>query len=391
MSPDKPLEVDPLAGNPDAWLGAVLLSDQIEYYTKELDIPLVANPNGSRISDGTLKECLDAASYKLRLGDEANVGGRRVRISRDEPLVIPPHQVAVVKTHEVVSIPRFLIARWNLRVKWVYEGLLWVGGPQVDPGWQGALYCPIYNLADREVAIPHMEPVFTMDFTRTTPFRHEKAWYGYKSKLHKPGRQKNLQGHDVNRLQSAPFSALSQLATLDVRVTSFSSLTFLALAVVIAAIGVIAALNSGAGLFNEEIREKTGLFVLTAVAFVFGFSGLVISSIAMATKFGLPPRGRLKLTIFAMCGTLLMSIGACYLGVLVSSASPNWLPATGVWSIPATVAIIIVGFVFMFLVWLRATRSGPVKADLRISVRPFGLGFNSKGLWAGRLTNPEDG
>ena len=45
-SPDKPLEVDPLAGNPDAWLGAVLLSDQIEYYTKELDIPLVANPNG---------------------------------------------------------------------------------------------------------------------------------------------------------------------------------------------------------------------------------------------------------------------------------------------------------------------------------------------------------
>lgn len=368
MSSKKPIEVDPLAGNPDACLGAVLLSDQIEYYIKELDIPLVANPNGSRISDDELKECLDAASYKLRLGDEANVGGRRVRISRDEPLVIPPHQVAVVKTHEVISIPRFLIARWNLRVKWVYEGLLWVGGPQVDPGWYGALYCPIYNLAEREVVIPHMEPVFTMDFTRTTPFRHEKAWYGYKSKPHKHARQKNLQGHDVNRLQSAPFSALSQLATLDVRVTSFSSLTFLALAVVIAAIGVMAALSGGgAKALNKEIMGNEGLFALTAVALVFGVSGLVTSSIAMLSKFGQPPKRWGWLTTLALSGAISLAVGIGYGGGLATSGLPVGPTAVKVVAVSVPFALALIGIVLMVVVWLRATRSIPVKADSRSS------------------------
>ena len=48
-------------------------------------------------------------------------------------------------------MPRFLIGRWNIRVTVAYKGLLWVGGPQVDPGWVGHLFCPIYNLSDQEV------------------------------------------------------------------------------------------------------------------------------------------------------------------------------------------------------------------------------------------------
>ena len=356
---------DPLADNSEASSGAVLLSDQIEYYIRELPTPLITNPDGRWISNAELGDCLDAASYKLRLGNEANVGGRRVPVSYGEPLVLAPHQVAVVKTHEEINIPRFLIARWNLRVTWVYEGLLWVGGPQVDPGWQGALYCPIYNLAEREVVIPYMERVFTMDFTRTTPYHKGKASYGYKSKPHKSARQKNLQGHDVNRLQSAPFSALSQLATLDTRVTAFSSLTFLALAVVIAAIGVLAALGGdgggGARALSEDIKGNQGLFVLTIVALVFGFAGLVISSIAMATKLGQPTKGRGLLTVIAIVGTVSLAVGAAFVGVRVTTGLPGDPTAPnlveGFWP----VALIIVGFVLMFSVWLRATRSAPIK------------------------------
>ena len=129
--------------------------------------------------------------------------------------------MAVVKTHEVINIPRFLIARWNLRVQWVYEGLLWVGGPQVDLGWRGALYCPIYNLAERQIVIPHKERVFTMDFTRTTPVHDTGSSYVYKTEPHKPARSKNIRGHDVNRLRSAPFEYLRKLDTLDSRVNSF--------------------------------------------------------------------------------------------------------------------------------------------------------------------------
>ena len=86
MTDAKPVEIDPL-DDLDAYQGAVLLSDQIEYYVKELSPPLLQNPNRQSISESELAQCLDAASYKLRLGDEAHVGGKWVRISQDHPLV----------------------------------------------------------------------------------------------------------------------------------------------------------------------------------------------------------------------------------------------------------------------------------------------------------------
>ena len=292
MPPIEPLENDPLDDpryHQDAYPGAILLSDQIEYYIRELDLPLIQNPDGSPLSGDEIELCLDAASYKLRLGNEANVGGDWFPISSDKPLILPPHQVAVVKTHEIVNIPRFLIARWNLRVKWVYEGLLWTGGPQVDPGWEGNLYCPIYNLADRQVVIPHKERFFTMDFARTTPVHRTPPSYGYISKLHTGSRTKSLQAHDQSRLRSAPFDSLKKLENLDTktvgldaRITNFSSLTFLVLAVVIAAIGALAALgNSSAGTLNQNLKQESTVFVISVIALVFGLAGLIIGSIAM--------------------------------------------------------------------------------------------------------------
>ena len=116
------------------------------------------------------------------------------------------------------------------------EGLLWTGGPQVDPGWQGHLYCPIYNLGGREVVVPHKERFFTMDFARTTPFHETSASYGYSSKSHHGARNKSLQGHDQGRLRSAPFESLKQLDSIDTktsgldsRISNFSSLIFLVL------------------------------------------------------------------------------------------------------------------------------------------------------------------
>jgi len=70
----QPASSDPLADlalHPDAYRGAVLLSDQIEFYIKQLDPPLLARPDGSRLNDDDLWDerqgCLDTASYKLCL------------------------------------------------------------------------------------------------------------------------------------------------------------------------------------------------------------------------------------------------------------------------------------------------------------------------------------
>ena len=378
--PESPSIVDPLhdfRANASAYSGAILLSDQIHYYIKNLDPPLLHNPRKKQISLKELDECLDAASYKLRLGDEAHVGGEWVRVDDDTPLVIPAHQVAVVKTHEVVNIPRFLIARWNLRVKWVYEGLLWTGGPQVDPGWQGHLYCPIYNLAERQIVIPHKERVFTMDFALTTPLPkctttegYTKSGYtkdGYKVSIHKGERGKTIQSHDVNRLRSAPFEQLRQLANLDTRVNSFNTFTFLVLAVVVAAIGVIAALGgnqvarSGSYAAQRLANDGSGNLVLAIIAVAFGFAGLLIGSISMTMRFGPVPKGRTCLMFLSIAGATLLGFGSGFLGIWVSSGLPNWPHGLEVVAAVASICAVLFALGFLVLVWHRAAELRPRK------------------------------
>ena len=356
--------------NAGAYSGAILLSDQIHYYISELNPPLLHNPDGEQISERELDECLDAASYKLRLGDEAHVGGEWVRISADKPLVIPAHQVAVVKTHEDVNLPRFLIARWNLRVKWVYEGLLWTGGPQVDPGWQGHLYCPIYNLAERQIVIPYKESVFTMDFALTTPLPentttegYTKSGHtkdGYKVSVHQGQRGKTIQSHDVNRLRSAPFEQLRQLANLDVRVNSFNTFTFLVLAVVIAAIGVVASLGigpvarSGSDSVQEAANGGGANLVLAIVAMAFGFAGLLIGSISITTRYGSTPRGRVRLSILSIVGATFLGSGSGFIGFWVTSGLPTWPHSLGVVAAVASVSAVALALASLWLVWHRA-------------------------------------
>ena len=145
------------------------------------------------------------------------MGGEHRRVDHSYGIVLEPHQVAVVCTREKLRIPRYLIARWSLRVTNIYEGLLWTGGPQVDPGWEGPLFCPVYNLAERTVVLKYGDPLFTIDFTRTTPITDEirrlsntpeysKIWFA--------PQRRTLSKHDSHRLHSAPYEALRELREL---------------------------------------------------------------------------------------------------------------------------------------------------------------------------------
>jgi deoxycytidine triphosphate deaminase len=142
----------------------VLLSDEIERCVHSF-----------KMIDPFDKKNLKPAGYELTVGDEFVLGGERKELSKDGEIRIPPFNVVVIKTGETINLPRFLIARWNVRVKWAYEGLLWVGGPQVDPGWVGHLFCPLYNLSNKEVILRYEDPIALMDFVTTTPFNHGKS------------------------------------------------------------------------------------------------------------------------------------------------------------------------------------------------------------------------
>lgn len=203
-------------------------------------------PAAKRLIDPFEPDKLRPASYQLTLGKEVHIGGRHHVFRDSEPLILRPHQVAAVTTRETLRIPRFLIARWSLRVQKIYEGLLWTGGPQVDPGWVGQLYCPIYNLAERNVELCYRDGFFTIDFTRTTPVtddynrlrnepEYKKTWFA-------PVRN-TLSEHVSNRLHSAPFEALQDLEELT-RFRGFAlaamPLIFVVLGIMVAALSVVA-------------------------------------------------------------------------------------------------------------------------------------------------------
>lgn len=176
----------------DDYLGSaagVLLSHEIKYYAEKHQMIFPFDPDK-----------LKPAGYRLTLGEEYAMGGRRGRLSSEagkDELTIQPFDVAIVSTGEIINLPRFIIARWNLRVSLVYEGLLWTGALQVDPGWYGPLYCPIYNLSDEDVVLRLGDPICLMDFVKTTPYKP-----GESKPYPRPPERKTLEDYHY-RLKSA--------------------------------------------------------------------------------------------------------------------------------------------------------------------------------------------
>src|ERR1051326_736254 len=144
----------------------VLLSDQIKR--------LIDN---YKMIDPFNEDNLKAASYELSVGAKYGRGGKTYSLEENGQLTIEPFDVVIIQTRETLNLPPFLIARWNIRIRWAYKGLLWVGAPQVDPGFKGLLACPLYNLSSNPVTLSYGDAVAAMDFVTTTAVTKDSKPY----------------------------------------------------------------------------------------------------------------------------------------------------------------------------------------------------------------------
>ena len=120
----------------------------------------------------------------------------------------------------------------------VYEGLLWLGGPQVDPGYVGQLFCPIYNLSSEEVTLELGQPIVLIDFIKTTLFENATREYLY----HRPPRRRSLKDYNW-RLKSALFTEaynkINETENKVKRVESYIGLIFTSIAILFAMLTIL--------------------------------------------------------------------------------------------------------------------------------------------------------
>jgi deoxycytidine triphosphate deaminase len=115
---------------------------------------------------------LRPASYELTLSSSCLVEGRAVTLDDDSPVLsIPPNSIAYVSMQQVLFIPHYLVGRFDLAIEFIYKGLLLGTGPQVDPGFQGALSCPLHNISNEPIEIRLGHPFAKLDFAKTAPRR----------------------------------------------------------------------------------------------------------------------------------------------------------------------------------------------------------------------------
>lgn len=121
---------------------------------------------------------IQSASYDLRVGKEILCQGNLIELSPTNPrFEIPPYSYAIVSALEYASLPPCVIGRFDLKVSFFFEGVILSNGPQVDPGYKGALFCMLYNGSGQPKLLTLGKHFATIDFTTTTSVTE-----GYKQK-----------------------------------------------------------------------------------------------------------------------------------------------------------------------------------------------------------------
>jgi len=249
---------------------SVLRKSDILYFCNERIPPLI-----DPLEDNCLKE---SASYALRLGSRYRLGDSGsadwLTDSRKD-LTIPPHGIAVVSTYEWLNIPGCLIARWNLRVKMVYRGLVWVGSLQVDPGYQGFLFCPIYNLSNKPQILKYKDPLFIIDFVRTTPTQGKYDLWNLPGDRYSTFDFDRL---DQMRIDSAPAFSFKKLeegiAKLEGKIERFQNTIIGVISVIIAALAIMATF----GISKTTWTSDWMLYVATGVAVALSIAAIIIAN-----------------------------------------------------------------------------------------------------------------
>lgn len=117
--------------------------------------------------DNTTDSSIKGASYDLLLGDEYYYDGKIRQLNDKNPfLTIEPYDYAIVSCKESARIPRDVIGKFGLTVKLFCQGIILSNGPQIDPGFNGTLFCLLFNTSNQAVHLKRGMHYATIEFNK---------------------------------------------------------------------------------------------------------------------------------------------------------------------------------------------------------------------------------
>lgn len=125
------------------------------------------------------EKCLGPATYNMRIGGNVLTWekGKKVEFTLGKvedknknirtKLELRPNSLTFITTIEQFNLPKDIIARFNLKSKWVHEGLLLGTGPIVDPELKANLLIPLHNFSSQDVTLYYGDQIISVEFTKT--------------------------------------------------------------------------------------------------------------------------------------------------------------------------------------------------------------------------------
>lgn len=267
------------------WQPGVLLADQI--CRAVVDFHLI-DPFDSRP-----REKLRPAGYELSVGKYYSIGGKIGELADEQgqnEIVVRPFEVVIIQTLELVNVPEFMIARWNVTVGRAYEGFLWVGAAQVDPGFKGFLCCPIYNLSDQERRLRLGEPIAVIDFVVTTPPSGKSRNYSVdfterKRILFEDYKPNELKSALITHAQMRLDGFQNRVDDFQADISEIRSTVFNSVGILLAAIGaLVTALALFVGKYLPEFVSRLSPPLLVSFAALVTSLAALIASVAKTRR-----------------------------------------------------------------------------------------------------------
>ena len=166
--------------------------------------------------DTWCKCCLQEASYALRIANDALlIDGKFYDpgIEYDGDYIsIEPGKIAILSTKEALNMPKDLVGKIGIRLKYAHQGLTGLMGIQVDPFYgrdkpDEKLYIRVANLGNETIQLSPGDMVFTFELHNVKgtfpPREKESTWLRMKDELRY---QANSSWSYVTRVESK-FSA----------------------------------------------------------------------------------------------------------------------------------------------------------------------------------------